>query len=111
MEIAKKIGSRYLDGLVIAEWDTHKEGIFPADDHVIKRLCVKAVGAGRTEPLHDDIELVGAVEVEVVSIEEGEDKGEVYFPVEVYRIPFPYDVKLRKQLLRLMRGQPKMFVA
>lgn len=110
METVEKIGSRYLAGLVIAEWDTHKDGIFPADDHVIKRLFVKAVDDGCTGLGADKKELVAFVEVEVVSIEDGVDEGFIEIPAEVYRVPFPYDVHVRKHMLRQMREQPKIFV-
>lgn len=107
----RKIGSRYRyrEGLVIAEWNTHSDEIFPEDDHVIKRLFVKA-GPGDATKEGAEVDLVGYMEVEVVSIEDGEDKGFFEPPIEVYRTPFPYDVRVRKHVLRQMAEQPKFYV-
>lgn len=107
--IMAKIGSRYLEGLVISQWDSREIGN-SNEDYVIKRLVVSATKAGRVDLAHDDMELVANVEVEVFAIEDGKDEGYFDTPAEVYRMPFPYDVYLRKQILRLMGNQPKMFV-
>lgn len=104
------VGSRYRNGFVIAMWDTCKDGVFPADDHVIKRLCVIAE-PGDASQKGEKMDLVGYVEVEVVSIENGEDDGFIHGPaVEVYRMPFPHDVSVRKTMLRAMRDEPKFYV-
>lgn len=103
------IGSRYKEGLVVATWDTHKEGIFSKDDHVIKRLYVVAEQSDAHRE-GENFDLVGYVEVEVVSIENGTDEGYIDGPdVEVYRLPFPYDVHARKGILRIMRGESKFY--
>lgn len=119
MKGTRKIGSRYLDGLAIAEWNSR--GILDStpNDYIIKRLVITAQGAGRVDPEHDDIELVASIEVDIVSLEDGlngdasmdeMDEGFIEMPVEVYRLPFPFNFKLRKQILRLIRDQPKMWV-
>ena len=101
-----KIGSRYQCGLMLLEYNTHTEGTDGADDHVVKTLFVKAV--------QDQIgnwELVAMVEVEVISIEDGNDEGELYPGIEVYRMPFPFELRTRLALLRLIRSAPKFFLS
>lgn len=117
----QKIGSRYLQGLVIAEWSSRGTRGSTPNDYIIKRLVITAEGADKVST-EDDVELVASVEVEVISLEDGltgdgsmisvdePDDGFIEMSVEVYRLPFPFDSKLRKQVLRLMRNQPKMWV-
>jgi hypothetical protein len=118
----QKIGSRYLgNGLVIAEWSSRGARYSTPNDYVIKRLIVVAVEAGKVSSKEDDVELVASIEVDVISLENGLngdasmeadadiDDGYLECPVEVYRIPFPYDTNLRKQIIRLIRSQPKMW--
>lgn len=107
----QRIGSRYKEGFVIAEWNSYTgskalppDGVSTAKDHVIKRLVVSAVQDEKFPSVWD---LVARVEIEVVAIEGDEDEGH-YEGVtrEVYRLPFPRDVHSRKQILRHMQAQP-----
>lgn len=105
-------GSRYCDGLVIAEWNSHTgsdqyapDGMSSPEDHIVKRLYVKAKP---TQGRPKDYTLVGIVEVEVVAIEDGEDQGHFEVPThQVYEMPFPHDLQTRKQVLRQMQEAPK----
>ncbi len=76
----------------------------PEEDYVLKRLIVRAkVDTDNSRSFY----LVAFVEVEVVSIEDGQDEGFIDQPVEVYRTPFLWDVRSRKSLLREMILHPK----
>lgn len=105
------IKNRYFEGIVIAEWNSHTgsplfgpDGVSTAEDHIIKRLVVKAVQDQKIPSFYD---LVGVVEIEVVAMEDGEDEGHYEgLTREVYRLPFPYDLKVRKHVLRQMQLQP-----
>lgn len=107
MEHANNINRRYLEGLLVAEWNSHTDGLDASHDHVIKRLFVTAVHGEEDGRM----ELVASVEVEVVSIEDGVDEGYFELRVTVYQIPFPYDSKVRRSIVRGIRDAPKMWIA
>ncbi len=106
------IGTRYIDGLVLSEYRSYEESSGDTshgdeNDFVIKRLYVAAEQNEAKE-----WELVAYIEVETVEIQgDGEDTGDLYPSVEVYRLPFPFDLKLRKQIIRLIAEHPKFFAA
>ena len=101
------IGSRYREGLTIAEWNSYTGNVVYSgdrtstkEDHIINRLTVVAqngsVGQGTA--------LVAFIETEVVAIEDGVDEGYIELPHKrMYSMPFPHDVRARKQVLRQIR--------
>lgn len=98
---------RYLDGIVIGSMDSRKEWGNSDDDHVVKLLVVFAKEVMEIRGCFD---LVAVVEVEVISIEDGNDERFLVPGKEVYRMPFPADVSFRKAALRLIRQYPKYFI-
>lgn len=103
-----KIGSRYLKGFDVAKINTAEEFGFDPKDCSIKHLFVKAV---KNEV--DDWELVACIEIEIVNIKaDGVDEGYIALDqsAEVYRVPFPFDIKLRKAIIRSFIQFPKFFV-
>lgn len=97
---------RYLSGLELASMDSEVEwGDQPADK-LIKRYFVKAI-----RDAHGLWQLIAFVEVEVVSIEDGEDDGYIEPGRETSRIPFPFESQLRKQLIKSWRANPPFHMA
>ncbi|MCK9344518.1 MAG: hypothetical protein M0P64_00140 [Candidatus Pacebacteria bacterium] len=103
-----RIGSRYLKGFDVAIMNSSEECGDDPKDCLIKRLYVKAV--------KNDInnwELVACIEIEVVSInKDGVDEGFIALAhgAEVYRVPFPFGLKFRKEIIRSFVQYPKYFV-
>lgn len=99
---------RYLDGLVLDEMDSSEEWNDPPHDKVIKTFFVKAVlnetGA---------YDLVALIEVEVIGVPDGQDDddGFIEIPREVYRLPFPENVAIRKGILRELKAHPQFHTA
>ena len=101
------IGSRYREGLTIAEWNSYTGNVvYPGDrtstkeDHIINRLIVVAQNGS----VGQDTALVAFIETEVVAIEDGVDEGCIELPYKrMYSMPFPHDVRVRKQVLRQIR--------
>lgn len=99
---------RYQEGLVIATMDSSEEWGDPPHDKVIKTFFVKAVpnetGA---------YDLVALVEVEVIGDPDGpdDDDGFLEIPREVYRLPFPENVAIRKGILRALKAHPQFHKA
>lgn len=86
----------YVRGFAIAQMDSRTEWEDSEDDYILKQLLVQA-----EQNDIEDWELVACVQVETVSGLEA--------PVEVYRMPFPSDSRVRIALLREMRDHPKFF--
>jgi len=86
----------------VEEWDDDPK------DSIIKRLFVKAIKNEIGE-----WELVACIEIEVISVnDDGIDKGFIALGhgAEVYRVPFPFNPKFRKELIRSFIKFPKFFV-
>lgn len=102
------IGSRYLSSFDVARMNSSEECGDNPKDCVIKHLWVKAV--------QNDIkewELIAGIEIETVDIDEfGVDNGAIHLQHEaiVYRVPFPYDLSLRKIVIRSFIEHPKFFI-
>lgn len=109
--MGQKIGSRYLEGLILSEYRSYEESSEDTthgneNDFVIKRLYVIA-----KQNDIDEWELIAFIEVETIEIQEnGEDTGDFHPGVEIYKLPFPFNLKLRKQILRLITEHPKFFI-
>ncbi len=75
---------------------------------VIKRLFVKAEESG-----NGNFDLVAYLDVKVTgATKEGTKESFSHeYQVEVYRIPFPFDLNLRKTIIRMFKKNPKYFVA
>jgi hypothetical protein len=103
----RKIGSRYRTGLVIVKvQDEQDESVELSERwYVTRQLLVRAEHGGGSE-----VDLVAYVDLDVVAIERGTDIGYSKPPMEIYRLPFPRDPTLRRQILRLLRQHPKFFV-
>ncbi len=102
--VPPKIGSRYQDGLVVAQMDSRTTWGNTDEDYLTKRLVVatrkNAVGS---------YELVGFVEVELCDNEEGE--GYIDLPnIEVYKTPFPYNLAERKKIIRSWAKEPQFYL-
>ena len=97
--MSQKIGSRYLEGFVLAEFDTSKLMDNDEKDCLILQLIVKAdIG----ESITGNYTLTIYVQTEVVDIDdEGQDTGYIDNAKEVYKLPFPEDPIIRKKLLKL----------
>lgn len=103
-EISPAVKRAYQCGVVLSVMDSREEWKSDPDDYVIKRL-VAFVAHNAAQK--DDLVLVA--EVEVVSIEDGEDEGFLEPGREVCRMPFPYDSKTRKRFLKSYSASPKFF--
>ncbi len=105
-EILPAVKRWYEHGVVLSVMDSREEWKNSSNDCVIKRLVAFLV-----QNVAKEYELVLVVEVEVISVVDGEDDGFFEPGREVYRIPFPSDSKTRKRFLRSCTSSPKFFVA
>ena len=102
-----KIGSRYrcVHGLCVAKMNSVDEWGDDPKDCILKELVVYA-----EQNDIKDWELVARVEPESVLIgEDGVDRGHPHDGYEVYRLPFPEDVHIRKMIIKSFIKFPKYF--
>jgi len=97
----------YVKGFVLEKMNSSEdfgEDSDEKDDCVLKRLVVQA-----KQNEIGDWELVGYIELETVWMIDGLDLGGIEMPVEVYRMPFPWDFHVRVTMLKEMKKKPKFF--
>jgi hypothetical protein len=102
--VKTKIGSRYLAGFVLAEMDSREDFGDSENDYLIKRLFVQV--EVDEQDITESPELVAFIEVE--TSENGVNEI-VMGVVDIYRMPFPHDLNVRKHILRMMKSHPKFF--
>ena len=100
---------RYLDGLTVSVEDSRDFGD-PENDYLIRRFFICTQEA-RQDDGASSWEMIMAIEIEVCDIDkDGVDQGHLESYFEVYRVPFPQDSKLRKNIIRLCLKHPKFFL-
>lgn len=102
----QKVGSRYEEGFIVGQMDTRKEWGDTDSDYLIKRLIISASPACESGEKRD---LVLHCEVEVCGIGDKEDEFYIEIPIEVFRIPFPSDFQVRKQVIRQWASDSRSF--
>ena len=102
------VGSRYLQGFVLLEIKSTEMGEDSEKYYLINRLCVEAI----VDKTTNYATLVVFTDVEIVDInEKGEGVGYFQNGREIYKLPFPENLALRKQILKLIKKHVAVLLA